>query len=55
MTLPKKIYGMTDITFFVYLATYVNRVLTKETGIVRNHNFNFCIHLIIHEDTHVLL
>ena len=55
MTLPKKIYGMIDITFFAHLATYVNCVLTKETEIVRNHNLNFYIHLIIHEDTHVLL
>ena len=46
---------MIDITFFAHLATYVNCVLTKETEIVRNHNFNFYIHLIIHEDTHVLL
>ena len=41
--------------FVVHLATYVNRVMSKEKEKVRNHNFNFFLHLILYVDTHVLL
>lgn len=39
---------------FVHLSAYANHVKSKEVEKVRNYNFNYYSHSLLHTDTHVL-